>query len=329
MILAPSLACSGSHAEQQSKLMSAFAQPSMSRFAVDVAEGLSAEPRSIPSRYLCDKFGLSLLETISKQPEFGLAQAEERILRRNSQELAQLLSSVSLVSKLSGEGNRAAALVVRSLSAWNCELRFRPLSTGGTLALKAGEDLGPDDWLEGAARISGERENDRPILLMLLGRSFGTLDRLGQSILLKELRALMRSGDYLLIAADLVKSVDKMLSTYDDPTGLMAAFNKNLLTRINRELGGHFNPRLFAYKARWNAFMRRMELLLEARQDHEVYISCIGNRYRFQAGDIIQTEFAYKLTELELEGLPISAGFKTVKTWNDIEWAFAETLWTV
>jgi L-histidine N-alpha-methyltransferase len=318
----------GDDEKATSRALSAFSQPNVSPFAAAVATGLSGTPKHIASRYLYDNIGTSLFEAITKLPEFGFIRAEERILRRYATHLSDLLKPVSLIAKLNEGSNRATAHVVRSLSADSPDLQYRPLHAAITTPALLDGASGPSDWLNGAGWFSRNRADDRPIFLMLTGRSLGDLDRASSHSFLVSLRSLLRPGDYFLVTADLIKDVDKMLAAYDDLIGVVSAFNKSLLTRINRELSGHFNLRLFAHAVKWNSFLRRTEMHLQTCKDHEVYISSLGCRYKFESGETIHTESTYKLSELELEDLAMSTGFTMLKTWIDIEWPAAESLWT-
>lgn len=309
--------------------MSATAHPTASLFSIDVAQGLAAIPKYIPPRYLYDDLGKSLFKTIARLPEFGNADAEERILRRYSAELAELLLSVSLIAKLSEGSDRATAHLVRSLYAVNPDVKYRPLSPLAISREPVRGFPGPAEWLAGAERFSRARVGDKPIILLLPGRSLGGLESASRCSFLKRLHSGLRPGDYILLAADLIKDVTKMESAYDDALGLMAAFNKNVLTRINRELGGHFDPKLFIHSAKWNALQKRIEMRLQSGTEHDVYIAALGRRYRFTSGETIHTDSAYKLTELELGNLADTNGFRTVKTWIDIEWSFAVSLWEI
>ena len=308
--------------------MSAFANLNAPPFAADVAEGLSCANKHVAGHYLYDAIGASLFETVSMLPEYGMARAEERILRRHAPEMECLLAPVSLVAKLSTGCIRPAAHVVRCLSAQNPDLKFRPhyFSSQDTPAEKP---LCAADWLEQAGRFTGDRASDKPLLLMLFGSRLGNMDRASLLSFLEDLRRLLKPGDFFLFGVDLIKEVDKTVSAYDDAAGVMAAFNKNLLARINRELGGHFNLRRFNHTVTWNAFRRRVELRLLSQEEQDVYIAALGRRFHFHAGETIQTEFAYKFSELEIEHWAELTGFTPVKTWTDIEWTFAESLWTV
>jgi uncharacterized SAM-dependent methyltransferase len=276
--------------------MSAFPKPTVSNFAADVSDGLSASEKHIAPQYLFDEVGASLFDTVTIMPEYGIGPAENRVLRRHGAELESMLGPLVSAANLG----------------WRRE-GSNPVSS----------------WLEAAQHSSTDRRSSHPTLLKLPGGLIGDLSPAERQLFLDQLRHCMRPGDYLLLSADLVKDIDKMLSAYDDGAGIVAAFNKNILARINRELGGHFNLRLFSHEACWDAFMKRVGLGLVSHVKQQVYVAALGQRFSFEAGETIRTMSAHKFSELELEDLALRCGYRPVKTWIDIEWAFAEALWTV
>ena len=144
---------------------------------------------------------------------------------------------------------------------------------------------------------------------------------------LKALRRSLRVGDALLIGADLVKDRDQMLRAYDDAIGLTAAFNLNLLGRINRELGANFDLRNFQHEARWNEQERRIEMHLRSRVDQTAVIMEADLTVRFKAGETIWTESSHKFQLDELCEIAERTGFRVQAQWVDPDWPFVESLW--
>ncbi len=315
--------------------MSASISIELSPFAADVAEGLSNPVKRLSPKYFYDDLGSALFEAITLLPEYGLTRADERVLRRNAPQLARIVGNVSVVGELGSGSGRKTAYILQALKAANPRLRYSPIDVSPAALEACGKELSQlaavspicSDWLEGVERVAENRSSDEPLLLLFLGSSIGNLDRGTMAKFLTQLRALLRPGDYFLLGADLVKDVDKMRAAYDDATGVTAAFNKNLLSRINRELHGHFDLRAFDHEVRWDAFHRRIEMHLLAWKEQEVYVGAIGRRFYFQPGETIWTESSHKFTELELESLAKASGFTPEKSWVDIEWALAECLW--
>ena len=165
------------------------------------------------------------------------------------------------------------------------------------------------------------------MLLLFLGSSIGNLEREHIVAFLRRVRSHLRSGDFFLLGADLLKDTHELLAAYDDPTGVTAAFNLNILGRINRELDADFDLRSFAHEVRWNAKKHRIEMHLLSCRNQSVHIGALNAHFDFRAGETIWTESSHKFTESELASYAVSSGFQTVASWVDPEWPFAESLW--
>jgi L-histidine N-alpha-methyltransferase len=185
------------------------------------------------------------------------------------------------------------------------------------------------DWIEGVEEIARYRSGDKPLLLLFLGSSIGNLERSEIAAFLRSLRSNLRPGDFFLVGADLVKDIDRMVTAYDDPTGVTAAFNMNVLARINRELEGDFDLRSFAHEIRWNSREHRIEMHLLSCRNQVACIGALDMTFEFRAGETICTEFSHKFTQEELRSYAHSSGFAPVAEWVDEAWPFAETLWRV
>jgi len=310
----------------------------LSRFALDVAEGLSRPvQKTLPSRYFYDDLGSALFEAITMLPEYGLTRADERVLRDHSSELGSIARAVSQVVELGSGSGRKTRHVLHALMPEPRNLIYRPIDVSMD-ALKHCErelcdlaDVRPvqADWLDGLGEIASERRDAIPMLLLFLGSSIGNIDRECITGFLKRIRMLLRPGDFFLLGADLVKDVQTMLVAYDDPLGVTAAFNLNVLRRINHELGGDFDLRLFAHEARWKQEECRIEMHLRCRRHHTVNIGVLESAFQFRAGETIWTESSHKFNESELNAYAKAAGFQAEAIWIDAEWRFAETLWSV
>ncbi len=320
------------------RLMSASTQPQLSQFAFDVAEGLSLEgQKKLAPRYFYDDLGSSLFEAITLLPEYGLTRADERLLKVHAGEIARAVHNVSTVSELGSGSGKKTAHVIRGLQANGRTVRYRPIDVSSLALSSCQRELGNlcevrpvcGDWLSGLDGIARERTGSGSMLLLFLGSSIGNLDRRDMPDFFRELRVRLRPNDYLLVGADLVKDQDTMIAAYDDPTGVTAAFNLNVLGRINRELKADFDLRSFGHEVRWNETERRIEMHLVSFRNQEVEIGALDVRVPFTAGETIWTESSHKFTEEEFENFATSSGFTPVASWNDLEWPFLEALWTV
>jgi dimethylhistidine N-methyltransferase len=318
--------------------MSASAQQQMSEFALDVAEGLSLEgQKKLAPRYFYDDLGSSLFEAITLLPEYGLTRADERLIKLHSKEIAELVGDVLTVSELGSGSGKKTSHIVRSLQSNGQAITYRPIDVSSLALATCEKELGGfcrvapvcADWLGGLDEISRQRTGDEPMLLLFLGSSIGNLDRLEIPDFLSELRSRLRPNDYLLLGADLVKGRDMMIAAYDDPTGVTAAFNLNVLGRINRELSADFDLRSFGHEVRWNEAECRIEMHLVSFRNQTVTIGALNNRVRFMAGETIWTESSHKFTPGELDQFARTTRFEPVASWNDPEWPFLESLWRV
>jgi L-histidine N-alpha-methyltransferase len=180
---------------------------------------------------------------------------------------------------------------------------------------------------EGLARAA-ERRRDEPAIVLFLGSNIGNFDPPDAEALLRLIRSSIREGDFLLLGADLVKPERDLLLAYDDPLGVTAAFDKNLLVRINRELGGAFELGTFDHEARWNAQAGRVEMHLVTRRAQRVPIAAIDAVIEFEAGESIWTESSHKYEPDGIASMAAAAGLSMTEQWIDERARFALTLFT-
>jgi uncharacterized SAM-dependent methyltransferase len=170
------------------------------------------------------------------------------------------------------------------------------------------------------------RQPGSPMLVLFLGSNLGNFDTPAAAAFLARIRRALSPGDFLLLGADLVKSEEALLLAYDDPLGVTAAFNRNLLVRINSELGGDFDVSAFAHRAVWKADAQRIEMHLLSLNDQVVRIPAADAIVCFRAGEWIWTESSYKYTPGQIVGMSATAGLATREQWIDDEAQFALTL---
>jgi uncharacterized SAM-dependent methyltransferase len=180
----------------------------------------------------------------------------------------------------------------------------------------------------GLRQAAASRDDHQPVLVLLLGSNIGNFDTPAAHGFLCAIRGALAPGDALLLGADLVKPDRELHLAYDDPLGVTAAFNRNLLVRINRELGATFDLDRFAHVAIWNADDRRIEMHLESLVDQRVTFDS-GFSVDFAKGERIWTESSYKYEPSEIEEMGLAAGFVTTAQWIDDDARFALTLFAV
>ena len=302
--------------------------------ARDVRLGLSREQKELPSKYLYDELGSALFETITLLPEYGLTRADERIVRARAGDVACLVRPELVAELGSGSGRKTRPLVEAAgvshyypidisraaLDLCAAELRsVRGLTVEPVL----------DGYLEGLERVNAMRPARAPMLLLFLGSTIGNFDRTGAFHFLCDIRGRLRPGDALLLGVDLIKPLPQLIAAYDDALGVTAAFNKNLLLRVNRLLGADFQLSQFRHVARYNEEFDRIEMHLESDRDQCVSIPAIPMVVHLRAGETIWTEASHKFELAEVAGMGERAGFRCLRQWVDEEWPFAENLFVV
>lgn len=318
--------------------MAAIIGVELSQFAADVTAGFSGSGQKwISSRYFYDALGSSLFEAITLLPEYGLTRADERLLSSYADEIASRAGRVSTIAELGSGSGKKTKYILRAVSDRNTDLVYRPIDVSRAaldacqLELQVVCEIQTicGDWMDGVAEIARTRDPGTPLLLLFLGSSIGNLERHALLGFFQSLKEHLLAGDFLLLGADLVKDPEIMLAAYDDPTGVTAAFNLNLLGRMNRELAAEFDLRSFAHEVRWNEQERRIEMHLLSCRDQDVYVAALDKTFHFSAGETIWTESSHKFTEAELDEYARLSGFARIATWVDREWPFAEALWRV
>ena len=308
-------------------------------FAAEVRADLSKPQKELHSKYLYDELGSALFDAITRLPEYGLTRADERLLAEHAPAIARLARPSTIIELGSGTGEKTRH-ILGAMRAFEFSARYIPIDVSSKALERCEHDLAgiaevrpiESSYLEGMELAASQRAPHESFLVLFLGSTIGNFERSAGLEFLGDVRSFLKHGDSLLIGADLVKGRDQLLSAYDDPIGLTAAFNLNLLGRVNRELGANFDLRNFAHEARWNESERRIEMHLRSRASQSV---CIGGggfgasfNIRFQAGETIWTESSHKYRLDDLREMAEQAGFAIRAQWVDAEWPFVESLWT-
>src|SRR5436309_14425251 len=272
-------------------------------FASEVRLYLSKIPqRELHSKYLYDAVGTALFEVITMLPEYGLTRADERLLRANAGDIVSGVPSPSIVAELGSGSGHKTRWILEAL-AKRAYVLYYPIDVSGSALHACRNELGTLDsvhiveieatYTDGLREVTRRRSGE-PLLVLFLGSTIGNCERGPAERFLREIRALLHPGDTLLLGTDLVKPMPQVLPAYDDPTGVTAAFNLNLLARINRELGGDFDLRQFEHAARFNPRTSSIEMHLRACSDQRVRIAACDLHVDFAAGETIWTETSHK-----------------------------------
>lgn len=306
------------------------------QFAADVRAGLNRTgQKELPSKYLYDSVGSSLFEAISVMPEYGLTRADDRVLRTHANDIAGLLPDPLLVAELGSGSGKKARYILEALSRREAVSYF-PIEISATALAFCERELADIDgisilgiereYLDGLREVATRRTPGTHIVVLFLGSTIGNFDLGADRRFLQSVRQTLLPGDSLLLGTDLVKPLEKLLAAYDDPTGVTAAFNMNILARINRELDADFDLRQFQHLARFNEYTSSVEMHLRSRRSQTVTIPRAEFMVRFSDGETIWTESSHKYSLGEIENLATASGFCCRNQWIDQEWQFAENL---
>jgi L-histidine N-alpha-methyltransferase len=307
-------------------------------FAADVRAGLTRPgQKELPSKYLYDDVGSALFEVISRLPEYGLTRADERLLRRHASGIVDRLSTPVAVAELGSGSGRKTRWVLEALCRRQrtfyypveisrsalamCERELRDIDSISILGFER-------EYLDGLLEVAAHRKGGQHLLVLFLGSTIGNFDRPAGVKFLAEVRRILEPGDSLLLGTDLEKPSAQVLAAYDDELGVTAAFNLNLLARINRELDADFDLRQFSHVAMTNHEARSVEMHLQSKRRQTVSIPAAALEVEFLEGETIWTESSHKYSTEEIFQMARDAGFCCEAQWVDQEWPFAENLLT-
>ena len=307
-------------------------------FADDVRAGLGARPFRLSPKYFYDDLGSALFEAITRLPEYYLTRIERDLLATYGAEIVAALGAPLELIELGSGSATKTRLLIDAVLARQPSLTFRPI------------DISPEALTESALALVGSyqrlrvvayasdyfpllrekrlRTDDRALALFL-GSNIGNFEPDEAAEILRLLGGALRRGDALLIGYDLKKDASILEPAYDDALGVTAAFNKNLLARMNRELDADFDIPAFRFRARWNEERGAVESFLVSERAQRVRVGACELVVDFEAGETIHTESSYKFTREEMLALAARTGFAEVRTYTDAAARYALTLFSV
>ncbi len=301
-----------------------------------VADGLASHPKRIPSRYLYDALGSQLFEAICELPWYKITRGERILIRRHADSiLGDLRSHPTLVELGAGNGEKLALLLdscraldgpiaahVVDISPLALELSARTLARHPRVTLVTHEAT----YETGLRSALAEIDDDVQAMLLFLGSNIGNMAPDESDRFLRAVRDGCRVGDRFLLGADLIKPEAELLLAYDDPLGVSAAFNKNLLVRLNRELDGDFDLDAFDHHVVWNPDASRVEAYLVSRSEQLVCLRGAGCCVHLSEGEAIWTESSHKYALDDIVSMATRARFSVCQQWVEPESSFALTL---
>ncbi len=304
------------------------ALPLCQRVALSAREGLTSHPKWLPSWLFYDDEGSVLFDRITALPEYYLTRTERAIFAEYADEIVAQAGQGSLLRMTelgAGSAEKTRLLLAAALRRQE-HIVYEPVDVSASALADAQETIEREflsaivepremDYTDGLV-LEKTQHNERRLVLYI-GSSIGNFEPADAEALLTGVRESLEAGDCLLLGVDRVKDEHLLLAAYDDVAGVTAAFNRNILHRLNREIGADFDSDSFVHRARWNAEASRMEMHLESRQAQTVHVEHANLNVEFRAGETIHTENSYKYRRGDAEKLLRSAGFRPEITWTD------------
>jgi len=293
------------------------------QFADDVAYYLSLTPRQLPSRYLYDELGSALFEAICRLPWYRITRLEQDLLRRHANDVFTRLTGLSTLVELgAGSGEKLVTLIeagthgplavhLVDVSPHALDAAMRALNVHAELTVVGHRET----YEAGLAEAVTQRGLAGKMLVLFLGSNIGNFDPPGADAFLRGVRGALTRGDSLLIGADLIKPERELLLAYDDPLGVTAAFNKNLLVRANRDLCADFDVSAFSHRAVWNREASRIEMHLVSVRQQVVRVPAARLEITFLPDETIWTESSYKYRPADVLAMLDRAGFSPLDQW--------------
>ncbi|MFD7280974.1 L-histidine N(alpha)-methyltransferase [Streptomyces sp. NPDC059862] len=298
----------------------------------DVQQGLTSTPKTLPPKWFYDAHGSDLFEQITELPEYYPTRAEREILITRSAEIAATARARTLVELGSGSSDKTRHLI----DALTGLHTYVPVDVSESALTQAGQALVAErPGLSVHALIADFTarlelpDTPGPRLLAFLGGTIGNLLPAERAAFLASIRALLSPGDTLLLGTDLVKDEQVLVRAYDDAAGVTAAFNKNVLAVVNRELGADFDPGAFDHVALWDTADEWIEMRLRSRTHQTVKVPALDLAVDFAAGEELRTEVSAKFRKEGVRAELAAAGLRLSHWWTDGEGRFALSLSTV
>ncbi len=311
------------------------AQNQQEEFLAEVALGLTRSPKRIPPKFFYDAQGSALFERITDTPEYYPTRTETDLLRRHGDAMVAAAGRPDTLVELGSGSARKTRLLLRRLLRAGRTVEFVPIDISAAAIQELGGKLlaeFPQLRIQAlvcdyhtALDLLAQRQAAQKLFLFL-GSSLGNYDLLDARALLSLVRRAMGLNDRFLLGLDLIKDPAVLHAAYNDSAGVTAAFNLNLLGRINRELGGHFDLERFRHVALFNPTAARVEMHLESRIDQTVRVDALDRSYAFRRGERLHTENSYKYDPNRIATLLEGTGLRLERQWSDGRGWFSESL---
>ena len=309
------------------------------QFAEDILNGLSLPRKKLPCKYIYDNVGTELFSRIMTLREYYPARCEAEILETHGKFLAEKFKEgpVNLVELGAGDGRKTRILIEDLINAGST-FTYVPLDISRAAVHKCSDQLClafPElrvkgmvsDYFDGLKWLSQQDQSKN--MALFLGSTIGNFSPRDRRKFLDKLRRSLNPGDMVLIGFDLVKDIDVMVRAYNDSQGITAQFNKNILARINRELGGTFKLDGFRYFSTWDAISGGIQSFLISKKSQKAHIESLSKTFEFESWEAIHTESSHKFTLPQIRKLASESGFAIADQYLDSRHYFADCLWQV
>jgi L-histidine N-alpha-methyltransferase len=305
----------------------------LTALASEVLSGLTSEPKTLSPWLFYDEAGSALFERITELPEYYLTRTERGIFAACADDIVRTAAAgerLAVIELGAGTASKTGLLLSATTQMQGSADYFAiDVSESALIAAKRHLEqeipnlhvhLRVADYTEGLGQIDvlGSRK-----LVLYIGSSIGNFEPAQAVDLLRGVREQLAPGDQILIGADQIKDSGLLLAAYNDAAGVTAAFNRNVLVRINRELGADFDLKAFTHEARWNNELARIEMHLRSEREQVVEIAALGVQIRFAGGETIHTENSYKFDADRAHQVLSEAGLTLERTWTDAAGWFA------
>ncbi len=299
---------------------------------VDVLAGLTATPKSLPPKYFYDQRGSDLFDEITRLPEYYPTRTERGILVTHAAEIAALTRAETLVELGSGTSEKTR-LLLDALHAGGTLRQFVPFDVDPTVLTQASTAVAADYPSVDVYAVVGDFERhlgllprDGRRLIAFLGSTIGNFEPADRAEFLAAVRATLAPGDAFLLGTDLVKDTGRLVEAYDDAEGVTAAFNRNVLAVVNRELGADFDLAAFDHVALWDAEQEWIEMRLRSTRPQVVHVPALDLDVAFARGEEMRTEISAKFRREGVATELTKAGMRLERWWTDPAGDFALSL---
>jgi len=303
--------------------------------AEDVRRGLSSHPKRFLPKYFYDQLGSQLFEAICLLPEYYLTRAENEILENYADEIVSTLDGNTTLLEMGSGSASKTRLIIEALLRKQSELLFIPvdisasaLDSSSRILLQSYPQLRIEayagDYFAGLSEL--KKKPRARTLALFLGSNISNFEPEEALRFLRAMREVLHEGDALLLGADLKKEKQVLEAAYNDALGVTAAFNLNVLARINRELGANFDLRNFRHLAFYNESLGRIEIYIESLRDQKVSIEALEMEVEFSEGEQIHTENSHKYDLNDIAKLATETEFVQGRTWLDQQKRFSSNL---